>query len=125
MLQNKGGYDYLSQIPTVEQKKAIASAAVQGATSSYTFSVSYAGTFDFGEIDSYVKSVYTAVDMSEAKLYVEVNCIEDTFYVNIMQGFEGDSYVNALTDLFKEEGISCQRYDVEEMVTFELDHPEM
>ncbi|MEG0167790.1 MAG: hypothetical protein RR709_07975 [Ruthenibacterium sp.] len=115
--------EMIQSMPTLEAKRNLARSAILSNLGATTFDVSYAGAMDFGEINSYIKSVYASADIKHQKMMIEISCVNHKFFINIMQSFETDRYVKAMVKQLKAANISCKCKEVEMMESMIADSP--
>lgn len=82
-------------------------------TSYFTATVSYVGKTDMGEAEKFIQEFHvlpsTALPSSATPLTLELSAMNGSFYVNFMQYFENDCYLNAFIKELRENDID---YDV-------------
>ena len=82
-------------------------------TSCFTATVSYVGKTDMGEAERFIQEFHvlpsTALPSSATPLTLELSAMNGSFYVNFMQYFENDCYLNAFIRELRENEID---YDV-------------
>ena len=86
----------LLRVPGVDEKTALlAPRALKDATDN-TFSVSYVGPAELGEIEPYIDSIYNYTDGSTYEtLFLEIANLNDEFDIAFLQGFSSDVYFRA------------------------------
>ncbi len=82
-------------------------------TSRFTATVSYVGKTDMGEAERYIQEFHvlpsTALPSSATPLTLELSAMNGSFYVNFMQYFGDECYLNAFIRELRENGVD---YDV-------------
>ena len=68
-----------------------------------TYNVSYVGTTDFGDMQQYIKAIYT---IAFGHLLVEINAMGDMFFLTFHQIIDDDKYINAFLNVMDEVGLS-------------------
>ena len=68
-----------------------------------TYNVSYVGTTDFGDMQQYIKAIYT---IAFGHLLVEINSMGDMFFLTFHQIIDDDKYINAFLKVMDEVGLS-------------------
>jgi len=101
---------YLKSLKTFDEKCAVSRAAVQRGCMNDTFSVSYVGKQDFGEINNHIRFIGAMVDASTLHLSIEIMSIPGKFFISVSQDFSSDIYVKKLMELLEAEGIKCTDY---------------
>lgn len=100
-------YDLLAGIPKFSDRKELAYKTAVDSAFAYTFIVSYAGQSFMGDLEQYIESLYTIVEIYGNDLKIEINCLKNEFFINIIQGFKSDRYVKAMIRQIEQEGMSC------------------
>ncbi|WP_314068497.1 hypothetical protein [uncultured Vagococcus sp.] len=70
-----------------------------------TFILSYIGQMDLGDIDQYVHSVHTYSSGTRG-LSIEMIALKEKFYLDIMQSFSNEKYIEAFLQLLKDNSIN-------------------
>lgn len=68
-----------------------------------TYNVSYVGTTDFGDMQKYIRGMYS---VAFGHLLVEINAMGDMFYLTFHQIVEDDTYINAFLKAMDDIGLS-------------------
>lgn len=93
-------------------------------TQCMTATVSYVGKADFGDAEKHIQEFHvmpsTALPSSATPLTLELSAVNGSFYVNFMQYFKEDIYINAFLKELRENNI---RYDVLDLT--DTKYPEM
>ena len=86
----------LLRVPGVDEKTALlAPRSLEDATDN-TFSVSYVGPAQLGEIEPFIDSIYNYTDGSTYEtLFLEISNLNDEFDIAFLQGFSSDVYFRA------------------------------
>lgn len=103
----------LSTLPTHEERHAYCKRLADEKSQMFTAAVSYVGKVDMGESEFYVQEFHalpsTALPSCETPITLELSAVNGSFYVNFMQFFDGEEYVNAFIRQLRENDIN---YDV-------------
>lgn len=102
-----GFYNMLNSIPSFADRKKLASMIVSARANEDTFHVSYIERSCFGELEQYIESLYSIVEVKGNSMMIEINSLKGSFFINIMQGFSSDRYVRAMIRQIEQEGMSC------------------
>ena len=82
-------------------------------TSYFTATVSYVGNADMGDAEYYIQEFHalpsTALPSSATPLTLELSAMNGSFYVNFMQFFKDECYLNAFIQELRDNNIN---YDV-------------
>ena len=103
----------LQALPTKAEKHRYAVERMDRMTACFTATVSYVGKTDMGEAERYIQEFHvmpsTALPSSATPLTLELSAMNGSFYVNFMQYFENDCYLNAFIQELRDNQIN---YDV-------------
>ena len=103
----------LDALPTVEERHRRCVDRMDAMTACFSATVSYVGKTDMGEAEHYIQEFHvlpsTALPSSATPLTLELSAMNGSFYVNFMQYFEGDLYLNAFIKELRDNDID---YDV-------------
>ncbi|MCQ2050500.1 MAG: hypothetical protein MJZ22_05830 [Candidatus Saccharibacteria bacterium] len=98
-------YEEIDKISGLKGKKKYAKkySSISGSDSFHgTYSISYSGYHDWGEIADYVDSFYVIVDGHQM---LEISAIKDKIFCSFMQVIRTDKYINAFKKVLEENGI--------------------
>ena len=96
----------LSSLSLAEKKAILGKRALEDATDN-TFSVSYVGKNDLGEMEPYLDSIYNMTDAStKGAVFLEVMAVGGWFDVAFLQGFSSDVYYRAFCGQLTENGLT-------------------
>ena len=70
-----------------------------------TYIISYIGQFNFGANEAHIESVHLFSDCSDG-LTLNMTCECGAFFIDFVQDFENEAYVEALAEQFAKEGLS-------------------
>lgn len=115
--------DMVASMPSLQKKRDVVLSVVSEHLCDRTFMVSYVGAMDYGEINQYIKSIYFSVDMKYSDMLIEVACLNDKFFINIMQNFESEKYVKAFLKQLETANIKYTYKGQEVMTTMIADCP--
>ena len=96
-------HEKIDSFGTIKEKREFCQKAgrwVEGARD--TYNVSYVGNTDFGSLGEYVKAIYSHTN---GHLLLEVNSMNNMFFVSFHQYINKIEYLNAFLDVMEEEGI--------------------
>ncbi|MCI1726259.1 MAG: hypothetical protein LKM35_01025 [Lachnospiraceae bacterium] len=110
LVKSKQFTQYIQSLPTLEEKCRISSYAVMKGSGCVTFSVSYVGKQDYGELNDHIRFMGVVADVNLMPLEIEVMAMGEQFYITIGQNFADDVYVKGLIAGLEEEGITCRDY---------------
>ena len=103
----------LDQLPTTEEKRRYCIDRMDRMTSYFTATVSYVGNADMGDAEYYIQEFHalpsTALPSSATPLTLELSAMNGSFYVNFMQFFKDECYLNAFIQELRDNNIN---YDV-------------
>lgn len=102
-------YDYLSMIPSLEQKKQMSSGVL--AMKICSAIVSYVGIVKFGEMEKHIESIHTYCD--SAFPIVEINYINNRFFFTFSFKFSAEPLVNTFWKLMDQAGFCCSPLNTE------------
>ena len=96
----------IENLPTLElKKKTVSEEALRRATDN-TYSISYVGNVDLGEIGQYIDSIYNLTDGSVyGCFFIEISSVNDYFDISFIQGFSSDVYYREFVKLIEENNI--------------------
>jgi hypothetical protein len=95
----KMGFDKMKQMPLEMKMDMIPKAAV---AKRWTASVSYADSRSFGCLDPYIDELYLLSDGAAVDIMCEVACINESFYLAMVQNFDSNDFFNAFLCELKE-----------------------
>ena len=81
----------------------------KGIRDSYT--ISYTGRIDWGDMGDYIESIYSITD---GHLMFEMNTVRDKLLLNFQQVNRRKDYLSAFLDVLKEENISVKLGEMKE-----------
>lgn len=96
-------HEKIDSFGTIKEKREFCQKAgrwVEGARD--TYNVSYVGNTDFGSLGEYVKAIYSHTN---GHLLLEVNSMNNMFFISFHQYINKIEYLNAFLDVMEEEGI--------------------
>ena len=97
----------IENIPTLAERKKIWGEKALKDANANTFSISYVGQVEMGNMEQYIEAFYNLTDGSTYKrLFVEINSIGEWFDVAFLQGFSSDAYFRAFLEQLKENNIT-------------------
>ena len=103
----------LKSLPSEADKHRYCIDRMNRMTSYFTATVSYVGNADMGDAEYYIQEFHalpsTALPSSATPLTLELSAMNGSFYVNFMQFFEGELYLNAFIQELRDNDIN---YDV-------------
>ena len=103
----------LEGLPSDAEKHRYCIDRMDHMTSCFTATVSYVGNADMGDAEYYIQEFHalpsTALPASATPLTLELSAMNGSFYVNFMQFFEGELYLNAFIQELRDNDIN---YDV-------------
>lgn len=105
MKQRKLTYAKLGQLPLEIKLGAIAKSA---GNTRWTFSVSYVNSRSFGSLDPYIEGVYIVVDPGVFDIGCGITCINHSFFLNIIQSFTADRFIEVFLNEMSSVGIDCE-----------------
>lgn len=118
--------DMLDQFPDAASKQEYLSEAALEDANANTFSVSYVGKLDFGEMEGYIDSMYNMTDGSTYRnLFLEVNSLNGEFDIAFLQGFSEDVYYRGFIRELKELNIDYHEEDAGPLATAAIELPEI
>ncbi len=110
-------FDEIKNMTLKEKKEFIGKKALLDATDN-TFSISYVGKVDYGDLDKYILADYNITDGSTYKtLFIEIGAVKDKFTIAFIQGFSSDVYYKALIGEIKKCGIPVTENEVTDLIT--------
>ncbi len=105
--------DTLAKLPDENARHEYCVAQMERATESMSATVSYVGKANFGEAERYIQEFHvlpaTALPSSATPLTLELSAVNGSFYVNFMQFFPQEDYLNAFIRELRANNIN---YDV-------------
>ena len=103
----------LERLPSEADKHRYCIDRMNRMTSYFTATVSYVGNADMGDAEYYIQEFHalpsTALPSSATPLTLELSAMNGSFYVNFMQFFESERYLNAFIQELRDNDIN---YDV-------------
>ena len=103
----------LAAMPTHEKRHEHCKRLAAEKSRMLTATVSYVGKASVGDAEYYVQEFHslpsTALPSCETPVTLEIAAFNGSFYINFMQFFKGEQYVNAFIEQLREHGIN---YDV-------------
>ncbi|MBR1623089.1 MAG: hypothetical protein IJ675_04195 [Pseudobutyrivibrio sp.] len=81
-----------------------------------TYIISYIGKFNFGENEKYIDAVHLYSNCSNG-LSINMICACGNFYIDFVQDFETEKYIDALVNEFLKEGIALETSALIEFAT--------
>ena len=103
----KMGFEKMKQMPLEMKMDMLPKSAM---AKRWTASVSYADSRSFGCLDPYIDELYLLSDGAAVDILCEVACINDSFYLALVQNFESDGFFNAFLDELKDAAVP---YEIE------------
>ena len=105
--------DTLAAMSTHEERHEHCKRLADEKSRMFTATVSYVGKVDMGDSEFYVQEFHalpsTALPSCETPLTLELSAVNGSFYVNFMQFFDSETYLNAFIQQLRENDIN---YDV-------------
>lgn len=102
---------YLEQLPNLEAKKQMCRKVIGMQRS--TANISYTGKFEWGEVETHIRSCYTYADA--ASMLAEINCVNGRICFAFTQKFRSDCYVRAFCELLEKYNIECTEIEACEL----------
>ena len=103
--QRKALRERFSQMPLEMKLGAMAKMA---GSPRWSISVSYANSRSFGPLDPYIEELYLLAEPGVTDVACEVACINQNFFLAIMQNFSSETFFEALLEELKQIGIDCE-----------------
>ena len=123
--QNKAAMEEFLRLPDIGTKKAVLSEKALNDSVNNTFSVSYVGRIDYGEMQSHIKGVRNFTDGATYRTFMmEISSFNGWFYVTLLQSFSSDVYYRALLEQMKQSGIEFVEEGCCPMGIAEIEVPE-
>ena len=104
----------LKSLPTMQEKMNVSRTAVEQGMARSTFTVSYIGQEDLGEINEHLCFMEIVSDSAIPTLTVIISSCGKWFFFVLNQNFADDRYVRGLLHRFEAIGISC--IDVQQQI---------
>ncbi len=98
----KMGFEKMKQMPLEMKMDMIPKSA---SSKRWTASVSYADSRSFGCLDPYIDELYLLSDGAAVDIMCEVACINDSFYLALVQNFDSNDFFNAFLSELKEADV--------------------
>lgn len=98
-------YKYINSLPTIKERRDILYKLVKGALRKSTCNVSYTGQSHFGELDTYVDTMFVDLETDTGSPTLEILSAGGKFCLTYMQPFQGDVFFNAFLDEFVKLGM--------------------
>ena len=97
----------LKALPTMQDKMRISRRGIEQGSAHSTFTVSYIGQEDLGELNEHICFIEMFSDMAVPSLTVGVTSCGKWFFFTLNQNFVDDRYASGLLRRFEAIGISC------------------
>lgn len=104
---NNQFHSMLNGIPIRIIKEKLMGSLVKLALKGPTFSVSYVGKCEFGECEKYVRQIYSEPDSPGTGIMVEINSVNDRFYITFIQEWQEKTYIDAFFEELADNSINC------------------
>lgn len=103
--QRKMLNEKFSQMP-LEMKTGVL--AQRAGTPRWSISVSYANSRSFGPLDPYIEELYVLAEPGVTDVECEIACINQSFFLTIMQNFSSDTFMSAFLEELSQAGIDYE-----------------
>ena len=103
--QRKAMSDRFSQMPLEMKTGALAKMA---GSPRWSISVSYANSRSFGPLDPYIEELYLLAEPGVTDVACEVACINQSFFLSIMQNFSSGKFFDALLQELSLTGVDYE-----------------
>ena len=74
----------------------------------WSISVSYANSRSFGPLDPYIEELYLMGEPGVTDVCCEIACINQSFFLAIIQNFSSGTFIDAVFEELKVAGIDCE-----------------
>ena len=74
----------------------------------WSISVSYVNSRSFGPLDPYIEELYVLAEPGVTDIASEVACINQSFFLSIMQNFSSGAFFDALLEELSQTGIDYE-----------------
>lgn len=101
----------LKELPDLASRRFMMQKAVSASMGADTFKVSYVGKCGMGAAERYTKTMGTMIDLNGSGIMIEVNAVNGWFFLEFMQEWEEDVYVNAFCRQLEAEYIGYELAD--------------
>ena len=105
MKQRKALSERFSQMPLDMKTGALAKMA---GSPRWSISVSYANSRTFGPLDPYIEELYVLAEPGVTDVACEVACINQSFFLSIMQNFSSGTFFDALLEELSQTGVDYE-----------------
>lgn len=92
---SKQFYEFVRKLPFVWLKKALLKKLIVLNLGRQTFAVSYVGKSSFGSAEKHIREMYTDADCPGTNIMLEVNAINDAFFLSFVQEWKERLYFDA------------------------------
>ena len=103
--QRKALSERFSQMPLDMKTGALAKMA---GSPRWSISVSYANSRTFGPLDPYIEELYVLAEPGVTDVACEVACINQSFFLSIMQNFSSGTFFDALLEELSQTGVDYE-----------------
>lgn len=103
--QRKALSERFSQMPLEMKTGALAKMA---GSPRWSISVSYANSRSFGPLDPYIEELYVLAEPGVTDVACEVACINQSFFLAIMQNFNSGTFFEALLEELSQSGVDFE-----------------
>ncbi len=103
--QRKALSDRFSQMPLEMKTGTLAKMA---GSPRWSISVSYVNSRSFGPLDPYIEELYVLAEPGVTDVACEVACINQSFFLSIMQNFSSGAFFDALLEELSQTGIDYE-----------------
>ncbi|MCR5582121.1 MAG: AMP-binding protein [Eggerthellaceae bacterium] len=110
--QRKASLEKIDMLNLVQQKIDLLKDLQGNAVASAI--VSYTGNRTLGDMDAYIDEFYCITDAAGTDMLLELNYLNGTFYLAVIQNFSSDAYVKALMDQLGQVDIACKLVSAED-----------
>lgn len=103
--QRKALSERFSQMPLEIKTGALAKMA---GSPRWSISVSYANSRSFGPLDPYIEELYMLAEPGVTDVACEVACINQSFFLTLMQNFSSGTFFDALLEELSQTGVEYE-----------------
>lgn len=103
--QRKALSERFSQMPLDMKTGAMAKMA---GSPRWSISVSYANSRSFGPLDPYIEELYLMGEPGVTDACCEIACINQNFFLAVLQNFSSSTFFNAFLEELEQAGIDCE-----------------
>lgn len=117
LAENKKFFDTIREIPLRSEKEAMLQNIIKLNLGLNTFTVSYVGKANFGDIEKHIQGMYADPDGPGTNIILEVMAINEDFYLSFIQEWKERLYFEEFCQELKKIGLD---YEVMEEGGFEV-----